>query len=122
MIRDVLTGRSRSWWVLDMRSRWVAVAVVALGVAPGNTMLGAELAATELSVVTGVAELRGPSARQQLLAAGRLGGVAVALTRQVEWRSETPGLVAVGKDGVARALGDGEARIVAVAGGQTAKL
>src|SRR4051794_9758590 len=111
MIRGMLTGGSRSWWVLDMRSRWVAVAVVVLGFAPAGMVLGAELAAAELSVVTGVAELRGPSARQQLLAAGRLGGVTVDLTRQVEWRTETPGLVAVGKDGVARAIGDGEARI-----------
>src|SRR5262249_29172497 len=73
-------------------------------------------------LVTGLAELKGPSAHQQLLAIGRVGSSVVDLTRRVEWRSETPDLLAVGQDGIARALRDGTARVVAVSGGQTARL
>src|SRR5690349_4665328 len=100
-----------------MRLRWLSILFVLTSAARA---IGAEATITELSVVTGVAELRGPSARQQLVAVGKADGRAVDLTRKARWRSETPGLVAVGADGVARALGDGEARISAEVAGRTA--
>src|SRR5262245_50102319 len=122
MIRSVLAGESRSGWVVEMRRRWMAFSLVAVLVGLAGPSLGAELAATDLKVVSGVAELRGPSARQQLLAIGRLGGTSTDLTRRVEWRTDTPELLTIGNDGVARARGDGTARVVAIAGGQTARL
>src|SRR4051794_2409235 len=104
-----------------MRSRRLRWVFLILAAAAGRAV-GADSTITELSVVTGVEQLDGPAARQQLLAVGRVGGLAVDLTRRVEWRSETPGVAAVGPDGVARAVGDGVGRIAATVGGRTARV
>jgi hypothetical protein len=83
---------------------------------------GAEAAPRGLKVSAGTTELRGPSARQQLLATGEAGGLAVDLTRRVTWRSEDPSIVTVDAQGVAHPAGDGEAHVVATLGGESARL
>lgn len=85
-------------------------------------ILAADSEPTDLTLLSGVPTLHGPAARQQILAIGKVDGLQVDLTRRVKWQSETPEVVAVSAEGVARAKGDGEARISATLGERTARL
>src|SRR4051812_15435299 len=98
-------------------------AVIACGILWGVSAAGIARGATPngLVVSPGSAELRGASARQQLIATGTVEGRPLDLTRQVGWRSETPDVVAVDPAGVAHAVGDGEGIVVASLGGHEAR-
>ncbi len=115
----------RCSWVEDMPLRTLAfyfgVSLIAAVGGPREAR-AADAALTELTLLSSVTALQGPAARQQILAIGKVDGQQVDLTRQVQWRSETPDVVSVSAEGVARAQGDGDARITASSGGQTAHL
>ena len=61
-------------------------------------------------------------ARQQLLVTGTVEGKPADLTRRVEYRSESPGVVAVNDEGLLTPVGDGDGAILASLGAQQARL
>jgi hypothetical protein len=72
-----------------------------------------------LSILPPSVDLTGPEARQQLLAEASLPGHQEDWTRDAQWSSSDPKIVAVDEHGVVRPVADGEARITARAKGVT---
>ena len=108
-----------------MRSLFNIFAILLIAASGGLSQLGAaepESKPTELTLTPSEGTLHGPGARQQLLAIGKVDGLPVDLTRRVKWQTTTPQLVTINDEGVAIAKGDGQARITATLGGQTAAL
>jgi hypothetical protein len=73
--------------------------------------------AQTLAVLPPSVELAGPEARQQLLAQAALAGHQEDWTRDAQWSSSDPKIVAVDEHGVVRPIADGEARVTARAKG-----
>ena len=90
-------------------------ALVLVGLAGGAAV------SSELALSPGTAELRGAVARQQMIATEGVGEASCDRTRQVTWRSETPGVVDVDHDGVVHPRGDGDGVIVATFDGREAR-
>ncbi|MGC1275470.1 MAG: DUF1549 and DUF1553 domain-containing protein [Planctomycetaceae bacterium] len=67
-------------------------------------------------------ELQGPGAHQRLIVSGQVEGRQTDVTRSATFRSEATAVVTIGDDGIARAVGDGETRIVVTVGNQTASV
>jgi hypothetical protein len=101
-----------------MKALWLFAAV-------GAVVLGApqQPAKPVLSILPEAVELRGPEARQQLLAEATNGGVQDDLTRLVEWSSSNPKIASVDANGLVRPAGDGDATITAKSkAGETASV
>ncbi len=83
-------------------------------------LLASPAFAQTLAVLPSSLELSGPEARQQLLAEGTLPAHQEDWSREAVWSSSDPKIVAVDEHGMARPVGDGEARISARAHGISA--
>jgi len=95
---------------------WV-VAVVASSILGEGAKADAP-SISALEVIPRTLDLRGPSARRQLLVMGVVDGRRVDLTHQARVESQDPKVVAIATDGVARAQADGETTLVASFGGR----
>jgi hypothetical protein len=73
-----------------------------------------------LAILPESVELRGPEARQQLLAQASTGGVQEEWTRSAQWSSSNPAVALVDATGLVRPAGDGEAIVTARANGLSA--
>jgi hypothetical protein len=80
-------------------------------------LAGAPLFAQKLAVLPEAVELRGPEARQQLIAEATNAGFQEDWTRAAKWSSSDPKIAAVDESGIVRPAGDGDARITARANG-----
>jgi hypothetical protein len=78
--------------------------------------------AQTVAVLPRAVELRGPEARQQLLAEGTLAGRQEDWTRAAAWSSSDAKIAAVDEHGTVRPVGDGEARITAHTHGASATI
>jgi len=77
-------------------------------------------AASTLKISPAPVELRGPEARQQLLAEATVDNFHEDWTRLATWSSSDPGVVAVDASGVLKPVADGSATITAKRNGITA--
>jgi len=94
----------------------LGVILLLWGSGPNADAQGAEakpLTDKGLTLHAAVETLKGPGARQQLLASGEKEGRRVDLTRKVAWSSDAEKIVTVSPEGIARAMGDGTARVTA---------
>ena len=79
------------------------------------------LFAASLEVLPPTTQLRGPQARQQLVAEATVDGVQQDWNHQVEWASSNPAVATVNADGLIRPVSDGKAVITAKANGLAAE-
>ena len=75
-----------------------------------------------LAILPPSVDLAGPEARQQLLAQASLSSHQEDWTRDAQWLSSDPKIVAVDEHGLIRPIADGEARVTARAKGATASV
>ncbi len=72
-----------------------------------------EIATSDLSIIPSEVVLNGPAARQRLVLMASISGREMDLTREVEFRTESPEIALVDQDGLVRSVGNGLGKIVA---------
>src|SRR5262249_34913857 len=82
----------------------------------------APLFAQTVTLLPSRVELKGPNARQQLIAEAAVGERQEDWTRSAQWSSADPAIATVDEHGLIRPAGDGEVRITARAKGLSASV